>query len=75
MLITVISLVMMILVAIIAHFLEAMGVCGAGTQLLWVLSDAGSGASSAPSKGTARAGNGGGGRKKEALHERLRGTV
>ncbi len=37
MLITVISLVMMILVAIVAHFLEAMGVCGAGTQLLWVL--------------------------------------
>ena len=37
MLITVISLVMMILVAIIAHILEAMGVCGAGTQLLWVL--------------------------------------
>ena len=37
MLVTVISVAAMILVAIVAHFLEAMGVCGAGTQLLWVL--------------------------------------
>lgn len=37
MLITVISVVVMVLVAVIAHILEAMGVCGAGTQFLWVL--------------------------------------
>lgn len=35
--ITVISVAVMVLVAVIAHFLEAMGVCGAGTQFLWVL--------------------------------------
>lgn len=37
MMVTIVSIAAMVLVAVIAHFLEAMGVCGGGTQLLWVL--------------------------------------